>query len=40
MKSKAPRIAVAIVAIVSLAGLAAPADAAAPAKQTRNVWCC
>lgn len=40
MKSKAPRIAVALVALVSLAGIAAPADAAAPVKQTRNIWCC
>lgn len=41
MNSKAPRIAVAVIAIVSLAGVAAPADAAAPAKQqSRSVWCC
>jgi hypothetical protein len=40
MKSKAPRFAVALVAIVSLAGLAAPADAAAPVTQSRSVWCC
>ena len=40
MKSKAPRLVIALVAVVSLAGMTAPADAAAPAKQTRNIWCC
>ena len=40
MKSKAPRLVIALVAVVSLAGLTAPADAAAPSKQTRSVWCC
>jgi len=40
MTSKATRILVAAIALVSLAGMtAAPADASAP-KQTRNVWCC
>ena len=40
MSIKAPRFAVALVAIVSLVGFAAPADAAAPVKQTRTIWCC
>ena len=40
MKSKTSRIAVAVVALVSLAGFAAPADAAAPAKMARSGWCC
>ncbi len=40
MKSKAPRLIIAFVAIVGLAGMTAPADAAAPAKQARSVWCC
>ena len=39
MSSKAPRIIVATIALISLAGLAAPAEAAAPSQQ-RNVWCC
>ena len=39
MSSKAPRIIVATIALISLAGLAAPAEAA-PAKQQRTVWCC
>ena len=39
MKTKAPRLLVALVAVVSLAGLTAPADAA-PVKQTRSGWCC
>ena len=40
MKNKAPRLVIALVAVVSLAGMTAPADAAAPVKQTRNIWCC
>lgn len=41
MKTKAPRLVIALIAIVGVAGMAVPADAAAPAKQTaRNVWCC
>lgn len=39
MNSKAPRIIVACIALVSLAGLAAPAEAAKPSTQ-RTVWCC
>jgi len=39
MNSKAPRILIATVALVSLAGLTAPAEAA-PVKQSRTVWCC
>ena len=40
MKTKAPRLVVALVAIVSLAGMTVPAEAA-PAKQTaRSIWCC
>ena len=40
MKNTAPRLIVALVAVVSLVGMAAPADAGAPAKQTRSIWCC
>ncbi len=40
MKTKAPRLAVALVAIVSLIGFAAPADAAPSKPQTRTIWCC
>ena len=40
MKSKAPRLVIALVALVSLAGMTVPADAAAPAKQARSGWCC
>lgn len=41
MRTKAPRlvIATATVALMSLAGFAAPADAAKPSTQ-RTVWCC
>lgn len=39
MNRKAPRILIATIALVSLAGLTTPAEAA-PVKQTRNVWCC
>lgn len=39
MNRKATRILVATIALVSLAGFAAPAEAA-QVKQTRNVWCC
>ena len=35
------RIVIASLAVVSLAGMAAPVQAAAPASpQLRNVWCC
>ena len=40
MSNKAPRIIVATIALISLAGLAAPAEAAPTKPQTRNVWCC
>lgn len=40
MSSKAPRIIVATVALISLAGLAAPAEAAPSQLQQRTVWCC
>ena len=40
MKNKAPRLLIALVAVVSVAGITAPADAAAPAKQARTIWCC
>jgi hypothetical protein len=40
MKNKAPRLVVALVACVSMIGMAAPADAGAPAKQARSIWCC
>ena len=39
MSSKAPRIIIATIALIGLAGLAVPAEAA-PAKQQRTVWCC
>jgi hypothetical protein len=39
MSSKATRIIVASIALLSLAGMAAPADAA-PKPVQRNVWCC
>ena len=40
MNRKATRILVATIALVSLAGFTAPAEAA-PAQQTaRNIWCC
>ena len=41
MKSKSARVILASIALVSLAGMAAPADAA-PAKPVllKNVWCC
>jgi hypothetical protein len=39
MNRKATRFFVATIALVSLAGFAAPAEAA-QVKQTRNVWCC
>ncbi len=40
MKTKAPRLVVALIAIVGVAGLTVPADAAAPQQSARNVWCC
>jgi hypothetical protein len=39
MSSKATRVLVATIALVSLAGFAAPADAA-QVKEQRTVWCC
>lgn len=41
MRTKAPRLIIATltVALMSLGGFAAPADAAKPS-QLRNVWCC
>jgi hypothetical protein len=39
MSSKVTRVLVASIALISLAGLTAPAEAA-PAKQSRTVWCC
>ena len=41
MKTKAPRLAIALVALVGVAGMAVPADAAPDGpKQTRSGWCC
>ena len=40
MNRKATRIIVASIALVGLAGLAAPAEAAPSQLQLRNVWCC
>jgi len=40
MNRKATRIVVATIALVSLAGFAAPADAAQVRTTARNVWCC
>lgn len=40
MSSKAIRVLVATIALVSLAGMAAPAEASPSKPQTRNVWCC
>ena len=39
MKSIA-RLVVAATALVSIAGMAAPATAAPSAPQQRNIWCC
>lgn len=39
MRTKAPRLIIATIALISLAGLAAPAEAAKPSTE-RNVWCC
>lgn len=39
MRNKAPRIIIATIALIGLAGLSTPAEAAKPALQ-RNVWCC
>ena len=39
MISKATRLVVAAIALASLAGMAAPAEASRPPQQ-RNVWCC
>lgn len=40
MSSKATRIIVASIALLSLAGFAAPVQASPAQPQTRNVWCC
>ena len=40
MKSKAPRLVIALVAVVSLAGMTVPADAAPSKPQSRTIWCC
>jgi len=40
MKTKAPRLVVALIAIVGVAGMAVPADAAPAKQQARSVWCC
>lgn len=40
MNRKAPRIIVASIALVGLASVAAPAEAAPSQLQLRNVWCC
>lgn len=39
MSNKATRTIVATIALLSLVGFAAPAEAAKPSEQ-RNVWCC
>jgi hypothetical protein len=39
MSSKATRVLVATIALLSLAGFAAPAEAA-KVQQQRTVWCC
>ena len=40
MKTKAPRLVVALIAIVGVAGMTVPADAAPSKPQSRTVWCC
>lgn len=40
MKIKATRLAVASIALVSLAALGAPAEAAPTQPQSRTGWCC
>lgn len=40
MSNKATRIAVATIALISLVGMAAPAEAAKGPSTQRNVWCC
>lgn len=40
MKTKAPRLVVALIAIVGVAGMAVPADAAPAQQSARNIWCC
>ncbi|MCW2738579.1 hypothetical protein [Nocardioides sp.] len=40
MSTKVTRIIVASIALFSLAGMAAPAEAAPAQPQARNVWCC
>lgn len=41
MNRKFTRVVIASLAVVSLAGVAAPVQAAAPSSpQLRNVWCC
>jgi len=39
MSTKAIRLFISTIALVSVATMAAPAEAAQPVKQ-RNVWCC
>lgn len=40
MKTKAPRLVIALIAIVGVAGMAVPAEAAPAKQQARTVWCC
>ncbi len=39
MRTKTSRLIVAAIALASLVGMSAPAEAAKPSSQ-RNVWCC
>ena len=40
MSTKAARVIIASIALVGLAGMAAPADAAPVQNTMRTVWCC
>ena len=40
MSIKATRVLVATIALAGLVGMTTPAEAAAPAKQARSIWCC
>ena len=40
MKTKAPRLVVALIALVGVAGMTVPADAAPAQKTARSGWCC
>ncbi len=40
MSTKVIRVIVASIALVSMAGVTAPAEAAPVKAQLRNVWCC